>query len=183
VGTLTVRAFSQLMEEWEYYNSGNAMQSVKYVMAKTSPCVYPNTVPIEGMADLTRPSIYKFNNGVVYEYLQIFQIAFDLDYLEVVISLCDVFYKLYERLFHQESFRFVVIINDFFPFLNRFSFFLFVFVFSNHVVYDTIIRLDTRVKHHFINLIAKEFTECSIKRMKENTLELRKLSGAKSLES
>jgi hypothetical protein len=109
VGTLTVRAFSQLMEEWEYYNSGNAMQSVKYVMAKTSPCVYPNTVPIEGMADLTRPSIYKFNNGVVYEYLQVFQIAFDLDYLEVVISLCDVFYKLYERLFHQESFRFVVI--------------------------------------------------------------------------
>jgi hypothetical protein len=37
------------------------------------------------------------------------------------------------------------------------------------------------VKHHFINLIAKEYTELSLHKMKENTLELRRLSGAKPM--
>eukprot|EP01040_Poterioochromonas_malhamensis_P007116 gene7116-7687_t len=142
------------MEEWEYYNAGSTYQSMKYVMAKTSPCVYPNTVPIEGMSDLTRPTIYKFNNTIVYEFLQVHTIAYELDYREVVIQLADILYKLYENLFDQESY-------------------------SNQVVYDTIVRLDTRIKHHFINLIAKEFTELSLHKMKESTLELRRLSGAK----
>jgi hypothetical protein len=104
-GTSTVRAFSQLMEEWEYFNSGNAMQSVKYMMAKNSTSLYPNTIPIEGMSDLTRPSVYRFNNNVVYEFLQVYTLSYDLDYLEVVITLCDILYKLYENLFQQESFR------------------------------------------------------------------------------
>lgn len=104
-GPSIVRAFSQLIEEWEYFNSGTAMQSVKYVMAKNSPCIYPQTVPIEGMGDLARPSVYKFNNTVVYEYLQIVPINFDLDYPEVIISLCDMMEKLYDKLFHKESFK------------------------------------------------------------------------------
>lgn len=104
-GTATVRALSQLIEEWEYFNAGSTYQSMKYMMAKTSPCIYPNTVPIEGMTDLTRPTIYKFNNTVVYEFLQVFTIAFDLDYREVVITLCDVLIKLYQKLFHQDCFR------------------------------------------------------------------------------
>ncbi len=104
-GTATVRAFSQLIEEWEYYNAGTAMQSVKYMMAKNSPCVYPQTIPADGnMTDLTRPLVYKFNNNVVYEYLDVTHIAFDLDYLEVLRSLCDVLYKLYDKLFHVECF-------------------------------------------------------------------------------
>lgn len=93
------------MEEWEYYNAGSTYQSMKYVMAKTSPCVYPNTVPIEGMSDLTRPTIYKFNNTIVYEFLQVHTIAYELDYREVVIQLADILYKLYENLFDQESYR------------------------------------------------------------------------------
>jgi hypothetical protein len=93
------------MEEWEYFNSGNAMQSVKYMMAKNSTSLYPNTIPIEGMSDLTRPSVYRFNNNVVYEFLQVYTLSYDLDYLEVVITLCDILYKLYENLFQQESFR------------------------------------------------------------------------------
>lgn len=105
-GVATIRAFSQLIEEWEYHNSGTTMQSMKYVMAKTSPCVYPDVIPIEGLSDLTRgPNIYKFNNSIVYEFLQTPTIAYELDYCEVVINLCDIFYKLYENLFHKESYR------------------------------------------------------------------------------
>lgn len=51
-------------------------------------------------------------------------------------------------------------------------------VISNLVVYDTIVKLDEKIKHHFINLIAKKITEFTIHKMKDNTLELRRLSGA-----
>ncbi len=104
-GIQTVRAFSQLVEEWEYYNAGTAYQSMKYVMAKNSPCYYPQTIPNEHLTELSRPSIYKFSNNIVYEYLQIFPLAYELDYMEVVITLADIFFKLYEKLFHPESFR------------------------------------------------------------------------------
>ena len=71
-GLALVRAFSQLVEEWEYAHAGGTMQSVRFMMAKPSPCVYPHTAPIEGFADLLRPSIYKFQNrAVVYEHLQV----------------------------------------------------------------------------------------------------------------
>lgn len=104
-GTATIRAFSQLMEEWEYHLSGGSYISRKYMMAKTSPCVYPNTVPIEGLSDLTRPNLYKFNNTIVYEFLQVHTIAFELDYREVVIQLSNTFLQLYDKFFHQECFR------------------------------------------------------------------------------
>jgi hypothetical protein len=43
-GIATVRAFSQLLEEFEYYTSGTAMQGMKMLMAKNSVCVYPSLV-------------------------------------------------------------------------------------------------------------------------------------------
>ena len=36
-----VRAIAQLLEEWDYYFSGPAIQGVKFVTARTSPCIYP----------------------------------------------------------------------------------------------------------------------------------------------
>jgi hypothetical protein len=104
-GTATVRAFSQLLEEWEYFMSGSAMQGMKYVMAKNSNCVYPQTIPADGsMSDLTRPTVYKFNNAVVYEYLHVTHVAFELDYVETLSSLCEALYQLYDKLFHIDCF-------------------------------------------------------------------------------
>ena len=39
-GAVTVKAFLQLLEEWEYYFAGSAMQSMKFVLARNSPCIY-----------------------------------------------------------------------------------------------------------------------------------------------
>lgn len=104
-GLSTVRAFAQLIEEWEYYHAGTAMQSMKYVMAKNSPCIYPHTaVATDNTTDLLRPNVHKFNNTVVYEYLQVIHIAYELDYVEVLLALCDVLFKLYEKLFHSDCF-------------------------------------------------------------------------------
>eukprot|EP01031_Cornospumella_fuschlensis_P029729 gene29729-35894_t len=77
-GLATVRACAQLLEEWEYFMSGAAMQSVKYFTSKTSPCVYPQTSPADSPAplessratDLARPTLFRFGNAVVFEHLQ-----------------------------------------------------------------------------------------------------------------
>jgi len=151
-GLPIVRAFSQLMEEWEYVHSGTTMQSVKFVMAKNSTCIYPQLSPIEGFSDLARPSVYKFNNAVVYEHLRLPHIPFELDYLEVFTVLCTELSKLYEKLIHEECY-------------------------SNQVIYDAIVRLDTRVKHHIINLVSKEVTDASAAKMKAGTRTLRSLAG------
>eukprot|EP01038_Epipyxis_sp_PR26KG_P009417 gene9417-12683_t len=154
-GSSTVRAFSQLMEEWEYFHStGAAMQSVKFVMAKNSTCIYPQTIPVDGFInDLTRPSIYKFNNVIVYEYLEVPHIPFELDYVEVLLALCDSLTALYEKLLEEECYK-------------------------NILIYDAIVRLDTKIKHYIVNLIAKELTEASNSKLKKETNILRGLSNA-----
>ena len=151
-GLPAVRAFSQLMEEWEYVHSGSTMQSVKFVMAKNSNCIYPQTSPIDGYSDLARPSVYKFHSTIVYEHLQLPHIPFELDYVEVFYSLCVELSKLYDKLISDECF-------------------------GNQVVYDAIVRLDTRVKHHIINLVSKEITEISAVKVKAGTRGLRSLAG------
>jgi hypothetical protein len=86
--------------------TGGTMQSVKFVMAKNSNCIYPHTIPIEGFTDLQRPNIYKFSSSVVYEYLQVPHIPFDLDYVEVLSALCEALSKLYDKFLHEECFRY-----------------------------------------------------------------------------
>mmetsp|Transcript_9596 Transcript_9596/g.15968 ORF Transcript_9596/g.15968 Transcript_9596/m.15968 type:complete len:506 (+) Transcript_9596:29-1546(+) len=192
-GLPTVRAFSQLLEEWEFVHSGATMQSVKLMMAKNSVCMYPQCNPYaaiasgtaaanaggssgsnasatssggggtvgdggvaalsaENVADLQRPSVYKFHSSVVYEFLQLPHIPFDLDYVEVVVGLCIQMSKLYESLIDADCY-------------------------SNVIVYDTIVRLDTRIKHHVINLMAKELTHVCSRKVRSGTNLLRILTG------
>lgn len=47
------------------------------------------------------------------------------------------------------------------------------------MVYDTIIRLDARIKHHVINMIAKEFAELCERKTKLETGYLRSLTENK----
>eukprot|EP00601_Ochromonadales_sp_CCMP2298_P024552 CAMPEP_0173276808 /NCGR_PEP_ID=MMETSP1143-20121109/3725_1 /TAXON_ID=483371 /ORGANISM="non described non described, Strain CCMP2298" /LENGTH=272 /DNA_ID=CAMNT_0014213819 /DNA_START=109 /DNA_END=924 /DNA_ORIENTATION=+ len=150
-------AFSQLMEEWEYVHSGSTMQSVKLMMAKSSPCVIPQSNHQEKssqdiIADLQRPSVHKFLNYVVFEHLHVPHIPFELDYVEVFSCLCIELSKLYEKLMEVECY-------------------------SNPIVYDAIVRLDTRIKHHIINLVAKELTAISSRKVKSSTSRLRAMAG------
>ena len=44
-------------------------------------------------------------------------------------------------------------------------------------MYETIVRLDGRIKHHVINLLAKELTEVASDKVKREMNSLRSLSG------
>ncbi|CAE7722912.1 unnamed protein product, partial [Symbiodinium microadriaticum] len=103
-GPVTIRAFAQLLEEWEYMFASAPMQGMKYVMARSSAFALPQFNPNDGDADQIKSSIYKFNNDVVYEHLLCPHVPFDLDYLEVFHGLCDMLFALYGKLWHEDAF-------------------------------------------------------------------------------
>jgi hypothetical protein len=112
-GAATVKAFQQLLEEWEYNFAGPAMQSMKFVLARNSPCIFPlpcsvahvgNTKGIEENEGFKLPSMSKFDNVVVYEHLQITYVPFELDYVEVLVGLCDSIIGLYSRFLSKECY-------------------------------------------------------------------------------
>mmetsp|Transcript_17359 Transcript_17359/g.29055 ORF Transcript_17359/g.29055 Transcript_17359/m.29055 type:complete len:272 (-) Transcript_17359:2070-2885(-) len=138
-GPNTVRAFSQLLEEWEYmFDSAAAVQGVKYMMATTSNSAYPEFLPFEGDGDQLRSSIFRFKDDVVYEYLLLPHLPFVPDYLEVMSSLCDMLSMLYENMNHKDTY-------------------------GNSVLYEAVVRLDTRIKHYVVSSVAKEFTANCVK--------------------
>jgi hypothetical protein len=110
-GPPKIRAFGQLLEEWEYYQLGITMQSVKSVMAKQSTSTYPQimvaseTTAATSSFDPVKPSVYKFQNNVVYEFLQVPHIPFSLNYREVLFALLDSLSELYEGFRHVETYR------------------------------------------------------------------------------
>jgi hypothetical protein len=52
-----------------------------------------------------KSGIFKFNNDIVYEYLVTPHIPFELNYIEVLYSLCQMLYSLYDKFWHEDSFR------------------------------------------------------------------------------
>ena len=172
VGHLSLRALAQLMEEWEYYVSGTGMQSMKYMMAKPTYCPYPeiitsinnnnnssnsssssqshsNSSSRSNSNDMnntnsnnnnnnntaTAVGLKKFNGEMVYEFLTCPTITYELNYRLIFESLCGQLDDLYKN-----------------HFLNELNY-------CNQTNFDILLKLDTKIKHYIINVVAKEFTE------------------------
>jgi hypothetical protein len=161
-GLPLVRALSQLVEEWEYYFANAAVQSVKFMTARTSACLYPQYSPRvtdlqasldssthhsspqqadEGASPATKvsigkatPQVYKFNGQIVFEHLLAPHVAFELDYVEVFGALCVVLSSTYDAFLMSQDCS------------------------SLAHVYEAVLRLDARFKHHVLSIVAKELT-------------------------
>lgn len=207
-----VRAFLQLLEEYEYYFAGATVQSMKYLLAKNSPTLYPvaasaaafvsttggtttvppphsGSIPIGDRPSTTPttlagtdddppptdapdtnhnsttatptvsptpasksrhggPSIHKFDSTIVYEHLVTSHVPFELDHVEVFVSLCEVLTALYDRFPHEECY-------------------------SSGAIYDSIMKIDSRMKKYVVELVAKELTEFSTGVLKSEAESLR----------
>ena len=205
-----VRAFLQLLEEYEYYFSGTTVQSVKYLMAKNSPSMFPvsfvapssgsqNTTSVpsgiasqnntiaaagigpsalaglldnddmavsptldtsdSGIAPQTSskgrsttagggPSIHKFDSTIVFEHLITCHLPFELDHVEVCVGLCEILISLYDRFPCEECY-------------------------TNPVIYDSIMKIDGRMKRYVVSLLAKELTDFCTVAVKNETETLR----------
>ena len=206
-----VRAFLQLLEEYEYYFSGTTVQSVKYLMAKNSPSMFPvsfvaptssssgsqstTAIPSGGIASQNNnvaaagigpsafaglldnddtptldtsdsgvtpqttskgrstaatggPSIHKFDSTIVFEHLITCHVPFELDHVEVCVGLCEILISLYDRFPCEECY-------------------------TNAVIYDSIMKIDGRMKRYVVSLIAKELTDFCTVAVKNETESLR----------
>lgn len=107
-GSKMVRAFHQLLEEFDYYCATPAAKSVKLLRAKNvepaphmrdgyNPSMKGTSVSGGGDDDHApvRPILKKLGKDVAYAQLELPNIPCTLDYCEVVCSLCDVLSLLY----------------------------------------------------------------------------------------
>eukprot|EP00904_Undaria_pinnatifida_P009317 jgi/Undpi1/5515/HiC_scaffold_2.g00794.m1 len=142
-GAQLIRGILQLMEEWEYHFAlaGVAHHSVKAMLAKNIDGPSRDAMREMGgegtkQQEQVVARLLKFNNEVVYEQLLTPEVPFALDYLEVVFSLCEVMCRVYAKFVEEECYK-------------------------NGFVYDGLVKVDNKIKHHIINVFAKELTDMS----------------------
>ena len=244
-GNPTVKALSQLIEEYEYYMSSAMMQSVKYVAARTATSPYGtptstrsggsnsnagnssngnptasqeggevgnatdsappsrdaslqdsqtllaalsidtdqpssstttnNNIPFSSSGSVgaivegtsggnngdssggrvandgnngNSNSLYKFNGEIIFQYFMTPIIPMELYYPEVVSATAELLGEIYEKLLHEDCY-------------------------GNASTFESIVRLDGRIKTHFISLIAKELTDIAVNESTEGITQLR----------
>ncbi|KYQ90865.1 hypothetical protein DLAC_07736 [Tieghemostelium lacteum] len=138
-GPAYVRSLVQLMEEYDYhFELGSAMQGVKVLLSKKQPT---HTVVNEN--EHIKSKIMKIGNTVVYEFLKIFNISMakDLDYFHVVFSLLEILELIYKK-FDKETC-------------------------SSKYVYEALLKVDSRLKHHIFGFLSKEIDKISTQIIRE----------------
>eukprot|EP00903_Cladosiphon_okamuranus_P017733 g16326.t1 len=156
-GTQLIRGILQLLEEWEYHFAlaGVAHHSVKAMLAKNidGPS-RDGTRDRDGEEEGGKQQeqvvarLFKFNNEVVYEQLLTPEVPFELDYCEVVFSLCDVMCRIYAMFIEEECYK-------------------------NAFLYEALVKVDNKIKHHIINVFAKDLTDMSANIAKKELKTLR----------
>ena len=94
------------------------------------------------------PTIHKFDSTIVYEHLVTSHVPFELDHVEVFVSLCEELTAPYDRFPHEECY-------------------------SSSAIYDAIMKIDSRIKRYVVELIAKELTEFAAAGLKNEMESLR----------
>lgn len=104
-GTAFNEACSQLIEEFEYEFANSAVQGVKFVLSKNSPCKYPKLTMSDNSSRIAKtPSLYRFNNSISHTILQTHHFGIQMDYIEIFLTLLDLLLNVYENILHQDSY-------------------------------------------------------------------------------
>lgn len=136
-GSQYIRALAQLIEEYDYHYASTTMKSVMRIKSR-----------VEG-AELTedqdapiRPSMIKKDNVIIYQFLQTPHVPCELDYAQVLSSLCDVLTLVYRKFIDPSS--------------------------ATAGIYDVIIRIDQRIKHHVISSTSMDVSRVATKIAQED---------------
>ncbi|KAF2072121.1 hypothetical protein CYY_006566 [Polysphondylium violaceum] len=138
-GPSYIRSLLQLIEEYDYhFELGSAMQGVKVLLSKKQPT---HTVVNEN--EHIKAKIGKIGTTVVYEFLKIFNISIakDLDYFHVVFSLLEILEQIYKKMDKETC--------------------------SSKYVYEALLKIDSRLKHHIFGFLAKEIDKMALQIIKD----------------
>lgn len=177
-----IRSITQLFEEFEFYFSSNAMQSVKYVMAKNSPCMYPNiTCSLGGHSGGASMSSDgggnsrgnrdrgdsssgsgSSNSGNASQQQQNINDPDNIPKPNVFKYQSDVVYEflLTPHIPFADSMDYLVVLTSLCNILlGVYMSFQNPACYQHVSTYDAVIKIDLKVKHHVINVISKELTD------------------------
>eukprot|EP00300_Choanocystis_sp_HF-7_P036771 c52687_g1_i1.p1 GENE.c52687_g1_i1~~c52687_g1_i1.p1 ORF type:complete len:261 (+),score=62.18 c52687_g1_i1:120-902(+) len=136
-GIQYIRALAQLIEEYDYNYASTTMKSVMKIKSRADgDYVDDEDAPI-------RPSMIKKDNVIIYQYLQTPHVPCELDYFEVLSSLCDVLTLVYRKFVDPSS--------------------------ANPSIYDVIVRIDQRIKHHVISSTSMDISRVATKIAQEDS--------------
>lgn len=121
-----VRGVAQLLEEYEYYFSNAAVQGMKRLLAWTNSSSSKKESGIQA-------SMHRVQGTVVYEFLRIPNLPFQVDVFQVVSSLCGILSSLYKRFLDDK--------------------------FTNSQHLEVVLKCDAKLKHHFFGLLSREITQ------------------------
>jgi len=104
------------------------------------------TVNLDNEFEEIKPKLHKVGNHVAYEFLSVFNVPCELSYFHIIFSLCDVLKIVYQK-FNDECC-------------------------STKRIYETIIKLDTRLKNHFFGVLEKEVHKLAKKTVQTDTSDI-----------
>ncbi|TMW55594.1 hypothetical protein Poli38472_010476 [Pythium oligandrum] len=145
----------QLLEELEFYFSSATVQSMKLMVATSTPTLHQplHKMDDEGIYSVDepfRPTIYKWNQRPVFRRLLTPSIPFPLDYREVMLSLCDILALVYSKF-----------VED-----NICS--------ENIFLFQAIVRFDEKIKKLVIDPVKKEFSAVAASVLNDELTSVRK---------
>lgn len=146
-GVMALRGCSQLMEEWEYHFASPAVQSMKFMLSRSTDSHFPTTVNAPLETDV-KPTVARVGQKVVYEHLITPHIPCNLDYFQVVFALAEVLQQAYARFDVKE-------------------------LAQHEHLFAALVKFDHRIKHHVVNLIGKELTGLSMTHASRSLASLR----------
>eukprot|EP01084_Bolivina_argentea_P017057 31870_1 len=111
-----VRSVLQLMEEWEYHFSSGTNQSIRGMMAKNTEQLFlsgeSTKLNREFPDEPIIPKLRKLCNVVIYGFLLTPCVPIELDYFEVMLSLCDIIW--YVRLWANTEWLFILFVHSYY---------------------------------------------------------------------
>lgn len=146
-----LRALVQLLEEYEYHFSNLAVQGMKYLKAMTSTSVQQLSV-VTGRS--VKPSIQRVGRTVVYEFLRTPNVPCELDYCQVIFSLCDMLTIVYRKILAEKQ----ILLDS---------------LTINHLdIREIVQKIDSKFKHEFFGLISRDLNTLAMMKVKQQLNDL-----------
>eukprot|EP01028_Stygiella_incarcerata_P002859 TRINITY_DN1545_c0_g1_i1.p2 TRINITY_DN1545_c0_g1~~TRINITY_DN1545_c0_g1_i1.p2 ORF type:complete len:282 (+),score=87.91 TRINITY_DN1545_c0_g1_i1:1299-2144(+) len=134
-GANYIRAALQILEEYEHSQGNVAMQGLRLLRATpASPGCFDR--PVLSSDDSLKPHLWKYHGRIVYQYYHQDAGRFDLDLRQVVVSVCDILMFSYRKFLDESA--------------------------SQKSLFEAILRIDARLKHHFFGYMSREVTKLAL---------------------
>mmetsp|Transcript_25570 Transcript_25570/g.33447 ORF Transcript_25570/g.33447 Transcript_25570/m.33447 type:complete len:265 (+) Transcript_25570:2-796(+) len=140
-GPSLVRGTLQLLEEMDHYFSPQTQKNIKLVLARPIDSKFPTweagdfmTGDSTGRQAENFPGLQRYRNHIVYNHFVSPPINFELDYFQILISLCETLSFLYKKFMDTSCSL-------------------------DYSTFEALIKVDQKLKHFFLNPIARGLTD------------------------